>query len=139
MPRTGGSLSIYDGRTRSFEWYWDGSGEMPALDAYEALDEDDQDAVMASIEYWGDLEQGKRTSETRVNRENDDPPIYAIKAGAHRFSAFHAGDDTWIICDYYKKQKRKLDKIGKASIKRTVRAKTDYEHRVKEGMYYERA
>lgn len=111
---------------------------MPGLDAFESLNEDEQAAVIAIFEHWGDLELGKRVSETRVNEEHADPKILAAKAGKHRFSMFHAGDNIWIVCRHYEKQKQKLDKLGKTAIKLTVNDLSDYEKRVRAGEYYER-
>jgi len=33
--RTSADLDIYVGKVRSFEWYWNGDGNMPGLDAFE--------------------------------------------------------------------------------------------------------
>ena len=50
-----------------------------------SFDEDDQDAILAAVKYWGDLERGKHIAKSlRVNEEHDDPKILAIKAGKHR-------------------------------------------------------
>ncbi|MGA8384487.1 MAG: hypothetical protein WB687_04270 [Candidatus Cybelea sp.] len=105
VKRTSDDLDIYVGTTRSFEWYWNADDEMLGRDAFEELDEDDQDAILATVKYWGDLERGKHIAKSRVNEEHDDPKILAIKAGKHRFTVFHAGADVWIVCDYYPKQK----------------------------------
>lgn len=70
--------------------------------------------------------------------EHDDPKILAAKAGKHRFGMFHAGDNIWIVCRYYEKQKQKLDKAGKNAIRLTIEDKKDYEERVSAGEYYER-
>jgi len=136
--RTSDDLDIYAGSVRSVEWFWPASDEMPGLDAFEALSADSKAAIMATFEHWGDLELGKRVSETRVNEEHADPKILAAKAGKHRFSMFHAGDNAWIVCRYYEKQKQKLDKAGKTAIKMTIEDKKDYEERVSAGDYYER-
>lgn len=136
--RTSANLDVFVGTVRSFEWYWNGDGDMPGLDAFEDLDDDDRAAVIATLELWGDLPNGIRVSDTRINEENDDPKILAAKAGKHRFAMFHAGDNVWVVCRYYVKQKTKLDKLGKAAIKRTVADKKDYEKRVAAGEYYER-
>lgn len=138
VKRTSDDLDIYVGTTRSFEWYWNAGDEMLGRDAFEELDEDDQDAILATVKYWGDLERGKHIAKSRVNEEHDDPKILAIKAGKHRFTVFHAGADVWIVCDYYPKQKQKLDKIGKASVRRTIAAMDDYVRRTQRGEYYER-
>jgi len=111
---------------------------MPGLDAFEALDEDDRAAVIATVRHWGYLPYGKRALESRINEENATPRILAVKAGKHRFTMFHGSDDTWVIHGYYRKGKRKLDKAGKAVVKTTKLAIADYEQRVKDGKYYER-
>lgn len=136
--RTSAELDIYIGSVRSFEWYWPSSGEMPGLDAFENLDKDDQAAVIATLEHWGELELGKRVSETRINEEHADPKILAAKAGKHRFSMFHAGDNVWIVSRHYQKQKQKLDKLGEAAVNRTIDDLKDYQQRVEAGKYYER-
>lgn len=138
VPRTADDLEIYSGDVRSFEWYWDENDEMPGLDAFVALDDDGRAAVIASLEHWGDLEMGKRVSTTRINEEHDDPKILAVKAGKYRFTMFHAGSNVWVVCDYYLKQKQKLDKRAKAAIERTIARKQSYERRVRSGEYYER-
>jgi len=111
---------------------------MPALDAFEGLPANDQDAVVATFKHWGDLPRGLRISETRVNEEHDNPKIFAAKAGKHRFTVFHAAVDVWIVHGYYAKRKAKLDKVGRATVERAIRAKDDYEERVERGVYYER-
>jgi hypothetical protein len=136
--RTGDNLDLLIGAIRSFEWFWEADGTMPALDAFEDLPIGDQDAVVATFRHWGDLPHGQRISETRVNEEHDDPKILAAKAGKHRFTVFHAGNDAWIVYGYYAKRKAKLDKVGRGAVERAIKAKDDYEERVKRGVYYER-
>jgi len=108
VSRISDDLEIYTGLVRSFEWYWDENDEMPGLDVFNDLNDDDKAAVMASLEHWGDLELEKRVSETRINEECAEPKILAVKGGKHRFAMFHAGNNVWIVCDYYRKQKEKL-------------------------------
>lgn len=136
--RTRADLDIYVGSVRSLEWFWSATGEMPGLDAFEGLSKDEKAAVMATFEHWGDLEIGKRISETRINAENAAPKVLAVKAGKHRFSMFHAGDNIWIVCRYYEKQKQKLDRLGKVAIRLTIVDLKDYGERVSVGEYYER-
>lgn len=138
VKRTSDDLDIYVGSVRSFEWFWSSSGEMPGLDDFEDLSDDGKAAIIATFEHWGDLEIGKRVSDTRINEEHDDPKILAAKAGKHRFGMFHAGDNIWIVCRHYEKQKQKLDKAGKNAIRLTIEDKKDYEERVSAGEYYER-
>jgi hypothetical protein len=136
--RTGAALDIFAGSVRSFEWFWASNNEMPGLDAFENLDENGKSTVIATFEHWGELEIGKRVSDTRINEEHHDPKVLAAKAGKHRFSMFHAGDNVWIVCRYYEKQKQKLDKLGKIAIRRTLDDHKEYEKRVRAGEYYER-
>jgi len=77
-------------------------------------------------------------SETRVNQEYDDPKIFAVKAGKHRFTVFHGSFDTWVVHRYYPKAKNKLDKVGKAVVNTTINAVDDYNERTRRGRYYER-
>lgn len=112
---------------------------MPGLDVFETLDDEDKAAVIAAVRHWADLPYGKRALESRINEESASPKILAVKAGKHRFTMFHGGDENWVIHRYYPKGKTKLDKVGKAVIKSTKPAIADYEKRVKDGAYYERS
>lgn len=136
--RAAADLDIHVGAHKSFEWYWNGADEMPGLDVYEGLDAAERAGVLAAFEHWGNVAPGSHPLESRVNEENERPPILAAKAGSHRFPAFHAGNDVWIVTGYYKKEGRRLDKSGKREIQRALRALRDYEKRVSEGVYYER-
>lgn len=136
--RTSHDIAVVDGGVRSLEWFWAEDGTMPGLDDFEALEAEDQAALTATFRHWADLQHGKRAAESRINEEHEDPKILAVKAGKHRFTMFHAGNDVWIIHRYYPKGKKKLDKVGRAVIKTTVLAISDYEARTKNGKYYER-
>lgn len=136
--RTSDDIGVVDGEVRALEWFWALDGTMPGLDDFEALEREDQAALIATFRHWADLPHGKRASESRINEEHENPKILAAKAGKHRFTMFHAGSDVWIIHRYYPKGKKKLDKVGRAVIKTTVLAIIDYEERVKNGTYYGR-
>lgn len=136
--RSAQDLDLYVGSHRSFEWYWDANGQMSGLDAYESLNPTARAGVLAAFEHWGTTPHGERPLQSRVNEEHAKPLILAAKAGDHRFLAFHAGDDVWVVTGYYKKQGSKLDKIGKREVQRAIAALADYELRVMQGKYYER-
>jgi hypothetical protein len=138
MRRRACDLSIYEGEYKDFEWYWNETDEMPGLDAYEKLDAIEQAAFLAALEHWGSCAPGERPLESRVAKEHDDPLILAVKTPSHRFPAFHAGNDRWIIAMAYKKKGQKLGKSGSRAIKRALRAVGDYEQRIKASTYYER-
>ena len=138
-PRTEADLTIHDGSYRSFEWYWAPDNSMPALDVFEALSKPVQDDFLASVEHWGGIEIGKRPAQSRVNQENEDPLIVAVKAGKHRFTSFREeSGPTWIVCDYYVKEGEKRDKAGDRAVKRTIDIRKTYFESVRAGKYYER-
>jgi hypothetical protein len=138
VSRVSDDLPVVDGAVRSVEWFWAADGTMPGLDAFETLNSEDKAAVIAALRHWADLPYGKRALESRINEENANPKILAVKAGKHRFTMFHGSDDTWVIHRYYPKGKTKLDKVGTAVVRSTKSAIADYEQRVKDGRYYER-
>jgi hypothetical protein len=94
---------------------------------------------LASVQHWGEVETGKRAAQSRINQENDDPLIVAIKAGKHRFTAFREeSGSSWIVYAHYVKEGEKRDKTGDRAIKRTIKIRTIYFEHVKSGKYYER-
>jgi hypothetical protein len=136
--RTAADLDVVAGKMRSFEWFWEVSGEMPGLDAFEALDKRAREEIITVFRHWGELTLGSRMSQSRLNREHDVPIILAAKAKRHRFTVFHGDRDVWIVHGYYAKQKAKLDRAGRVAIAKAVRAKLDYDERVQAGDYYGR-
>jgi hypothetical protein len=137
--RSAADLTIHVGRYRSFEWFWENDGSMPALDAYGALVMRDQDDFFASVEHWGGALPGSRPAQSRVNTENKDPLIVAIKAGKQRFTSFREESGaTWIVYAHYLKEGEKRDKTGDRVVAATVKAREQYFKRVDDGTYYER-
>jgi hypothetical protein len=61
-----------------------------------------------------------------------------LDCSSERSANIHVGNDAWIVHGYYVKRQAKLDKIGRAAVERAIKAKDDYEERVKRGVYYER-
>ncbi len=57
----------------------------------------EQDDFIASIEHWGNVPEGGRAAQSRVNQEHEDPLIVAIKAGKQRFTAFR--EEKWPYVD----------------------------------------
>ena len=139
QARTAGDLTIHDGPYRGFEWFWAEDRSMPALDVYELLPIRDSDDFLASLENWGNTPAGLRPPKSRVNSENTNPVIVAIKAGKHRFTAFREkSGPTWIVYAHYTKKGQKRDKIGDRAVENTKKARDQYVERVKDGTYYER-
>lgn len=137
--RTKEDLTIYEGRFRSFEWFWDDDDSMPGLDAFEALSEHDQNDFLASIEHWGNIAPGLRPLSSRVNDEHKAPLIVAVKVGKHRFTAFREeSGPTWIIFVRYLKRTQERDKAGDRAVTRTLGVRLHYFERVNNGTYYQR-
>ncbi len=112
---------------------------MPALDVFERLPSRDQDDFIASLENWGNTPPGLRPAISRVNSENTNPVIVAIKAGKQRFTAFREeSGPTWIVYAHYAKEGQKRDKTGDRAVDATKKARDRYFERVKDGTYYER-
>jgi hypothetical protein len=53
QKRTAADLGIYRGTYRSFEWYWDPANEMPGLDVYEQLTQEERLFALDAFEHWG--------------------------------------------------------------------------------------
>jgi hypothetical protein len=136
--RTAAELDVYAGKFRSFEWYQQASGEMPALDAYEDLGDEEKAAFLAALEHWGNLPPGQRPLESRIAQEHDNPLILSIKAKLHRFPTFHAGNNVWVITNHYKKKGQSLGVAGGRVVKRAMKLRDDYVTRIAEEVYYER-
>ncbi|HTD36136.1 MAG TPA: hypothetical protein VK669_01385 [Candidatus Limnocylindrales bacterium] len=136
--RSNDEIDIVDGHVRSFEWFWAEDGSMPGLDDFERLDDDVRAELIEVFRHWADLPAGRHLSQTRVNLERDQPKVFAVKAGRHRFTVFHAGSGVWVVHRRYAKRKKKLDRAGKRVIETTIRAMQDYARRVEDGTYYER-
>jgi hypothetical protein len=95
-------------------------------------------SALASFKHWGSVAPGDRPLQSRVNHENARPLILAAKAGQHRFLAFCAENDRWVVAAYYRKKTEQRGKAGDREVERTKRALASYEARVEEGVYYER-
>ena len=138
-PRDADDLTILDGRYRAFEWFWDEDGSMPARDVFDRLQVRDQDDFIASVEHWGITPDGLKPLRSRINSENTNPLIVAIKAGKHRFTAFREeSGPTWIVYAHYVKEGQQRDKTGDRAVEATRKARDRYFMRVRNGTYYER-
>jgi hypothetical protein len=139
QARRAADLTIHDGSYRGFEWFWADDQTMPGLDVFERIAIRDQDDFIASVVNWSNTPAGLKPPVSRVNIENKNPVIIAIKAGKHRFTAFREeSGPTWIVYGHYAKEGQKRDKTGDRVIENTKKARDRYFERVKVGTYYDR-
>jgi phage-related protein len=123
-------LIAYQGPAFTIEWYWDASGRSPALEYFEELPEDRQDDLLMLLKRMGDL--GRIFDKTKFRNEGDQ--IFALKPQPNRFLCFFATGRKIVVTNAFVK---KSDKLPAGEKKRALRAKADYEARVKKGNYYE--
>src|SRR5947209_7589371 len=114
----------------TIEWYWDPQGRSPALDYFEGLPEDRQDDLLMLLKRMGDL--GRIFDKTKFRNEGDQ--IFAFKPQPDRFLCFFTGGRKLIITNAFVK---KRDKLPPGEKDRVLRAKADFEARVRKGTYYE--
>jgi phage-related protein len=120
----------YRGRAFTIEWYWNAQERSPALEYFEALNEDRQDSLLMLLKRMGDL--GKIFDKTKFRNEGDQ--IFAFKPQPDRFLGFSAAGRKIIITHGFVK---KSDKLPPGEKDRALRAMADYVARVKKGKYYE--
>ena len=126
------------GRHVTVEWYWNPRNEMPALDAYEGLEEETQARFLATVELLSETRPGNQVSTTLLNVEHRKPLILAIKAFKSRFPCFRAPGQILIITGHYIKQGEKLDRRGLRAIREALVAREDYLRRTNNDSYYRR-
>ena len=120
----------YQGRAFTIEWYWDPQGRSPALEYFEGLPEDRQDDLLMLLKRMGDL--GRIFDKTKFRNEGDQ--IFAFKPQPDRFLCFFTSGRKLIITNAFVK---KRDKLPPGEKDRALRAKADFEARVRKGTYYE--
>jgi hypothetical protein len=120
----------YQGPAFTIEWYWDALGRCPALEYFEQMSEDRQDDLLMLLKRMGDL--GRIFDKTKFRNEGDE--IFAFKPQPDRFLCFFTTGRKIIITNAFVK---KSDKLPPGEKDRALRAKADFELRVKRGTYYE--
>jgi len=127
---------VYEGSTFTVEFYYTTEGKMPAYEYYRTLSEEDEMRFFVIVKHLADQPIGTIHPRTIYNLEDADDAIYAIKPHQHRFFSFTTRDRKLILTNAYKKRGQKMDKAGKAVLKRAKQMKEDYENRVSKGVYY---
>ena len=120
----------YQGPAFTIEWYWDSQGRSPPLEYFEELPEDRQDNLLMLLKRLGDF--GRIFDKAKFRSEGEQ--IFAFKPEPDRFLSFFTAGRKIIITNSFVKKSVKLPPGEKD---RALRAKADFETRVKKGMYYE--
>jgi len=122
---------IYRGSQFTIEWYFDDQGRSPAKDYYEKLSIERRVKFIKLARLMG--EAGKIFDVTKFRNEGDQ--IYAFKPQPDRYLCFFVVGRKIIVTNGFEKKSQKLPQKEKD---RALRAKEDFEQRIKKGAYYEK-
>lgn len=123
-------LVAYEGPAFRIEWYWDPRGRSPALEYFQERPEDRQDDLLILLKRMGDF--GRIFDKTRFRNEGDQ--ILAFKPKPDRFLCFFTAGRKIIVTNAFVK---KSDRLPPGEKERALRAKADFDAKVKKGTYYE--
>ena len=121
---------LYEGSEFTIEWYYAPNGRSQAHSYFNALSDQQQDRFLSLVRAMGSV--GKIFNRQKFTYEGDG--IYAFKPQPQRFLCFFFTGKKIIVTNGFHKQTQKLPVEVRA---RALRAKQDYERRMKEGSYYE--
>ena len=122
----------YKGSVFSIEWYFDEQGNSPARDYYQSLSNERRIKFLKLVRLMGDL--GKIFDITKFRNEGDQ--IFAFKPQPDRYLCFFMAGKKIIITNGFEKKSQKLPSGEKM---KALKAKADFELRIKRGTYYEKA
>lgn len=120
----------YIGQAFTLEWYFSAAGKSCALEYFQNLPAGRQNKILHCFMLLGEV--GKIHNKEKFCYEGDQ--IFAIKASEDRFLCFFFLESKIIITNAYQKQSMKMPQGEK---QRSLRSKTDYIKRCKEGRYYD--
>jgi phage-related protein len=122
----------YKGSAFTIEWYFDERGRSDVLSYYEKLPMQRRVKLFKLLRYMAEF--GKIFDATKFRNEGDQ--IFAFKPQPDRFLCFFFTGQKIIITNAFEKKSQKLPPGEK---ERALRAKADFEARIKKGAYYEKA
>lgn len=126
-----GDAEIYRGSQFTIEWYFDERGASPAKDYYESLPIERRVKFIKLARLMGEV--GKIFDTAKFRNEGDQ--IYAFKPQPDRYLCFFVVGRKIIVTNGFEKKSQKLPPNEK---ERAVRAKEDFERRIKKGIYYDK-
>lgn len=130
MKKQSKEYIAFQGKKFTIEWYFNASGKSSALDYFETLDDEMQIKLLELMALIGTV--GSIKNKQKFRHEGD--KIYAFKPQPYRFLCFFFSNQKIIVTNGFHK---KSDKLPKADKERALKAKHDYENRIKRGDYYD--
>lgn len=121
----------YSGTEFTIEWYFDSRGRSQAWEYFQDLPDDRQDEALALFRRMA--EHGRIFDIRKFRSEGD--KIFAFKPQPDRYLCFFFVGRKIVITNAFEKRGQKLP-IGEKSC--ALRARMDFETRVKRGFYYEK-
>jgi phage-related protein len=121
---------VYKGNAFTIEWYFDERGNSDARDYYEELSMERRVKLLKLVRLMGEI--GKIFDTTKFRNEGDQ--IFAFKPQPDRYLCFFVTGKKIIITNAFEKKSQKLPTGEKD---RALKAKSDFEARIKRGTYYE--
>lgn len=128
--KTPNNFIAYEGSQFNIEWYYTEDGELPALEYFNSLDDDDKIKTLDLFKLMAT--EGKIFNKQKFRNEHD--KIYAFKPKPHRFMCFFFKGKRIIVTNAFIKKKDDLPKEEKA---RAMKYQKNYEERFNAGTYYE--
>ena len=123
---------FYQGEKFQVEFYFNEKGEMPAKDYFDFADEQVKLKLSALVKLMADT--GILFDERKFRLVDRQEKVYEFKPKAERFFNFFYEGRKIIITNAYRKKGQKVDR---RELTKAINFKTDYELRVKGGIYYE--
>ena len=123
---------FYQGEKFRIEFYFTQKGEMPAKEFFDLADEQVKLKLSALVKHIADT--GTLFDERKFRLVDKQEKIYEFKPKAERFFNFFYEGKKIIITSAYRKKGQKVDQ---RELAKAVSCKTNYEFRVKGGIYYE--
>lgn len=122
---------FYQGERFQIEFYFTETGKIPAKEYLEDTSLDVKVKLAALVKYIG--EHGKIFDITKFRLVDSKEKIFEFKPLQYRFFNFFYEGGRIIITNGYMKKSQKVDR---KELQKARNIKKDYEHRVKEGIYY---
>lgn len=123
---------FYEGEKFRVEFYFTQKGEIPAKEYLKLSDKQVRLKLSALVKYMAD--SGRLFDETKFRLVDQQEKIYEFKPKGERFFNFFYEGGRIIITNAYRKKGQKVDQ---RELAKAINFKTDYEFRVKGGIYYE--
>lgn len=120
----------YKGSKFTIEWYFNDQGKSIALEYFNSLTLARKKKLEHLWRLMGDFGEIQNIEKFR----NEGDSIYVFKPKPDRFFCFFVTGAKIIITNAYEK---KSDKLSSSEKSRALRSLSDYESRIKKGIYYE--